>query len=190
MEILLDYKKNRPVAEKLVVTQRELEKIKRQRDTLEKEITAKGWKTHKLEYEQVVPKNQLAIVNKKLDIPTDPKELADLMKDFRQHLGKYPDIINLMRKRRSYSFLDLTKKQLKIGIHQKCHFSSFHIKTPEAIGNRTREIDNGPLHSFYLAANRWFRDPITIFSPSPTRTVNEIVDFCECLGCQGYSYSS
>ncbi|MGC2385336.1 MAG: hypothetical protein WA631_19760, partial [Nitrososphaeraceae archaeon] len=110
MDILLDYKKNRPVAEKLVVTQRELEKITMQRDTLEKEITAKGWKIHRLEYERLVPEDQLAIVNKKLDIPTDPKELADLMKDFRQHLGKYPDIINLMRKRRSYSFLDLTKR--------------------------------------------------------------------------------
>jgi hypothetical protein len=62
-----------------------------------------------LEYERLVPEDQLAIVNKKLDIPTDPKELADLMKDFRQHSDKYPDIINLMRKRRSYSFLDLTK---------------------------------------------------------------------------------
>ena len=75
MDILLDYKKNRPVAEKLVVTQRELEKITMQRDTLEKEITAKGWKIHRLEYERLVPEDQLAIVNKKLDIPTDPKEL-------------------------------------------------------------------------------------------------------------------
>jgi hypothetical protein len=88
MEILLDYKKNRPVAEKPVVTQRELEKITRQKDILEKEVTAKGWKIHRLENEHVV--------NKKLDITTDPKELSDLMKDIRQHLGKYPDIINLM----------------------------------------------------------------------------------------------
>jgi hypothetical protein len=88
MEILLDYKKNRPVAEKLVVTQRELEKITRQKDILEKGVTAKGWKIHRLENEHVV--------NRKLDITTDPKELSDLMKDFRQHLGKYPDIINLM----------------------------------------------------------------------------------------------
>lgn len=97
------------MAEKLLVTQRELEKITRQKNTLEKEITAKRSKIHKLENEQVVPTDLLAIVNKKLDIPTDSIELSDLMKDFRQHLGKYPDIINMMRKRRSYSFLDLTK---------------------------------------------------------------------------------
>jgi hypothetical protein len=78
-DILLDYEKNRPVAEKLVVTQRELEKITRQRDTLEEEITTKGWEIHKLKYEQEVTTEQLAIVNKKLDLPTDPKELADLM---------------------------------------------------------------------------------------------------------------
>ncbi len=109
VDILMDYEKNRPVAEKLVVTQMELEDITRQRDTLENEITTKGWELHKLKYEQQVPTDQLDIVNKKLNVPTDPEELADLMKDFRQHLGKYPDVINFMRERRRYSYFDLTK---------------------------------------------------------------------------------
>ncbi|MGC2384867.1 MAG: hypothetical protein WA631_17340, partial [Nitrososphaeraceae archaeon] len=108
MNILSEYQKNRPVAEKLAVTQRELEEITRQRDALENEITTKGWELHKLKYEQEVPTDQVDIVNRELNVPTDPKELADLMKDFRQHLGKYPDIINLMRERRCYSSLDLT----------------------------------------------------------------------------------
>jgi predicted nucleic acid-binding Zn-ribbon protein len=60
MDILMDYEKNRPVAEKLVVTQRELEEITRKRDTLENEITTKGRELHKLKYEQEVPTDQLA----------------------------------------------------------------------------------------------------------------------------------
>ena len=55
MDIPMDYEKNRPVAEKLVVTQMELEDITRQRDALEDEITTKGWELHKLKYEQQVP---------------------------------------------------------------------------------------------------------------------------------------
>ena len=62
-----------------------------------------------MKYERQVPTDQLDIVNKKLNVPTDPEELADLMKDFRQHLGKYPDVINFMRERRRYSYFDLTK---------------------------------------------------------------------------------
>ena len=112
MDILLDYKKNRPVAEKLVVTQRELEKITRERDNLERETTTRAWKLHKLEQERVIPIDQLAIVNEKLDISTNQKEV-DNLKYFRAHLGKYPDIIDLMREHRSYSCFDL-RKHLKI----------------------------------------------------------------------------
>ncbi len=109
MNILSEYQKNRPVAEKLAVTQRELEEITRQRDALENEITTKGWELHKLKYEQEVPTDQVDIVNRELNVPTDPKELADLMKDFRQHLGQYPDVISLMRQRRRHTPFDLTK---------------------------------------------------------------------------------
>lgn len=70
-DILSDYKKNRPVAEKLVATQQELENITKERDMLETEVTTKSWKIHKLEQERIIPIDQLAIVNEKLDTPTN-----------------------------------------------------------------------------------------------------------------------
>jgi hypothetical protein len=109
MDILSDYEKNRPVAEKLAATKKELEMITTERDDLEKEIIAKGHELHKMKYEQMIPTEQVDIVNKKLNVHADPKELDELMLDFRQHLGMYPDIINLMRERRRYTPFDMKK---------------------------------------------------------------------------------
>jgi hypothetical protein len=99
MDILLDCEKNRPIAEKLAATRREMEVTKKERDSLEDEIATKGRELHKMNYEQVIPTDQVDIVDKKLNVPTNAKELSDLMLDFRQYLGLYPDIITFMRER-------------------------------------------------------------------------------------------
>jgi hypothetical protein len=67
MDILSDYDKNRPEAEKLVATIKELEMITTERDDLEKEIVVKGHELHKMKYEQEVPINQIDMVNKKTE---------------------------------------------------------------------------------------------------------------------------
>jgi hypothetical protein len=109
MDILLDYEKDRPVAEKLASTKRELEVITKARDTLEDEMVAKKRELHKMKYQQMIPTDQVEIVNKKLDVPIDPKELSDLMLDFRQHLGLYSDVITIMREHRRYTPFDMNK---------------------------------------------------------------------------------
>lgn len=55
MDILLDYEKDRPVAEKLASTKRELEVITKARDTLEDEMVAKKRELHKMKYQQMIP---------------------------------------------------------------------------------------------------------------------------------------
>ena len=96
MDILLDYEKDRPVAEKLASTKRELEVITKARDTLEDEMVAKKRELHKMKYQQMIPTDQ-------------SKELADLMLDFRQHLGLYSDVITIMREHRRYTPFDMNK---------------------------------------------------------------------------------
>ncbi|HEY7227442.1 MAG TPA: hypothetical protein VH481_04890 [Nitrososphaeraceae archaeon] len=109
MDILSDYEKKRPVAEKLAETERELGVITKERDSSENEITAKSHELHKMKYEQMIPTEQVDIVNKRLDVHTVPKELDDLMKEFRQHVGIYPDVIKIMRDRRRYTPFDINK---------------------------------------------------------------------------------
>ena len=96
MDILLDYEKDRPVAEKLASTKRELEVITKARDTLEDEMVAKKRELHKMKYQQMIPTDQ-------------SKELSDLMLDFRQHLGLYSDVITIMREHRRYTPFDMNK---------------------------------------------------------------------------------
>lgn len=108
-DILLDYEKDRPVAEKLAATKRELEEITKARDTLEDDLVTKKRELHKMNYEHSIPSDQVDIINKKLNEHIDYKELADLMLDFRQHLGLYSDVINIMREYRRYTPFDLTK---------------------------------------------------------------------------------
>lgn len=96
MDILLDYEKDRPGAEKLASTKRELEVITKARDTLEDEMVAKKRELHKMKYQQMIPTDQ-------------SKELSDLMLDFRQHLGLYSDVITIMREHRRYTPFDMNK---------------------------------------------------------------------------------
>jgi hypothetical protein len=56
-------------------TQRQLEEIKMERDYLDDEISTKDRKIHRLEYERLVPVDQLVLINKKLDIPTRSKRI-------------------------------------------------------------------------------------------------------------------
>ena len=109
MDMLADYEINRPVAENLVATKKELEIITKERDDLEIEIVAKGHELHKMKYEQIITSEQVDIVNKKLNVQTNPEELSDLMLDFRQHLGLYSDVISIMRERRRYTPFDMNK---------------------------------------------------------------------------------
>lgn len=55
MDMLSDYEINRPVAEKLAATKKELEMITKERDDLEIEIVDKGHELHKMKYEQMIP---------------------------------------------------------------------------------------------------------------------------------------
>ena len=67
MDKLCECETNRPTTDIMKTTQRQLEELKMERDYLDDEISRKDREIHRLEYERLVPVDQLVVINKNLN---------------------------------------------------------------------------------------------------------------------------
>jgi hypothetical protein len=102
---LLDYERNKPVADNLVATKNEQEKVKKERHSYKKDLEhEKLWKRKEEEYRWLIPVAELDKVNRDLGSGTnsssvrtiEPGNLKKMVMDVYYHPSKYVQAIRLM----------------------------------------------------------------------------------------------
>jgi transcriptional regulator with XRE-family HTH domain len=109
MDVLEEYKRNKPLVETIKSQQNKLEERERQIQHLKKELCNEQNKNFRFEYSLLIPEYQLEQANKLLDRPIEPSELREIADDIYQKPGEYADIISEIRERHRHSSLNKDK---------------------------------------------------------------------------------
>jgi hypothetical protein len=103
MNVLEEYRKNKPLVETIKSQQNKLEKAERQIQYLKKELCNEQNKNFRFEYSLLISEYELNEANKILDRRIEPSELREIADEIYHNPSKYTDIISEIRERRCSS---------------------------------------------------------------------------------------
>jgi transcriptional regulator with XRE-family HTH domain len=109
MDVLDEYRRNKPLVETIELQQNKLEKAKRQIDYLIKELCNEQNKNFRIKYSRLVSENELNETNNLLDRRIEPTELREIADEIYHNPSKYTDIISEIRERHRRSSLNMDK---------------------------------------------------------------------------------